>query len=87
MRIRLLVRVREAGGAGRWQREAERDFPGVPRSGDWVFLGDTATGMGAVPFPVAGVTWGNDGTVTLAFDFERADAEQLEELGLTRVDR
>ena len=61
MRIRLVVTVE--GEAARWHREVERPYPGVPRAGDWVYLGEGEDGEGLMATPIAVVSWENDGVI------------------------
>ena len=83
MRIKLVARDQDhRGGIVRWQREVERDYPSVPRVGDWVFLDDDSPGMAA--HPVTHVVWENGGAVALSFQLD-ASAEFLESLGFTRL--
>jgi hypothetical protein len=87
MKIRLVVTIE--GHSARWQRDVERSYAGVPRAGDWVYLGEsTEGGEGLMATPVAVVTWENDGAVALRFDVAGAGPESLgylEGLGFTRV--
>jgi hypothetical protein len=82
MRVKLVARDEDQRGeVARWQREVEREYPGVPRVGDWVFLDDDRPGMAA--HPVTHVVWENDGAVALSFNLS-ASAAFLESLGFSR---
>lgn len=83
MKIRFLARVEEGGAPQLWQRRAERPYPGVPRSGDSVFLGDE--GGGEMPWIIEDVTWENDGVITLSLDLGVASVPDLERLGFERI--
>ena len=78
--------VRIEGKDSRWRREVDRPYPGVPRAGDWVYLGEDGDGQGLMATPVAVVTWDNDGAIALRFDVAAAGPDAvtyLEQLGFT----
>jgi hypothetical protein len=81
MRLTLVIRT-PAGKT--WRRQVERDYPGVPCAGDWVYLADTDDGTGLFATPVALVSFENDGGLSLTFDLQDAtQAAQLEAFGFT----
>jgi hypothetical protein len=82
--MRLTLALRTPDGTT-WRRQVERDYPGVPRPGDWVYLADTDHGTGLFATPVSLVSFENDGRLTLTFDFpDASQAAQLEAFGFTR---
>ena len=82
--MRLTLAIRTPDGTT-WRRQVERDYPGVPRPGDWVYLADTHDGAGLFATPVTLVSFENDGRVTVTFDLQDASqAAQLEPFGFTR---
>jgi hypothetical protein len=86
MRIRLVVNIERE--TSRWQREVERPYPGVPRSEDWVYLGEDGDGEGLMATPVAIVSWENDGGVALRLNVAAAGPDAiryLESLGFKKV--
>jgi hypothetical protein len=58
--MRLTLAIRTPDGKT-WRRQVERDYPGVPHPGDWVYLADTDEGAGLFATPVALVSFENDG--------------------------
>ena len=85
MQLTLAIRVTDRTPPPVWRREVTRPYSGVPRSGDWVYLADTDEGKGLFATPISVVTWNNDGTITLAFDFlDSGQAAQMEAFGFIR---
>lgn len=83
--MRLTLAIRTPNGT-MWRRQVERDYPGVPRPGDWVYLADTDDGSGLFATPVSLVSFENDGRLTVTFDLQDASqAAQLEPFGFTRT--
>jgi hypothetical protein len=84
VRLTLAIRAPETTPVRIWRREVERPYPGVPRPGDWIYLGDTDDGAGLFAMPISLVTWNNDGTITLTFDaHDSAQAAQMEAFGFS----
>lgn len=82
--MRLTLAIRTSDGTT-WRRQVERDYPGVPRPGDWVYLADTDDGTGLFATPVTLVSFENDGRLTVTFNLQDAgQAAQLEAFGFTR---
>jgi hypothetical protein len=82
MDITFLVRVERGDEVELWQRSVQRPYPGIPRSGDSIFLGDEAYDMPAV---VADVTWENNGGITLSIDLPPSFAPALERVRFERL--
>jgi hypothetical protein len=82
--MRLTLAIRTPDGTI-WRRQVERDYPGVPRPGDWVYLADTDDGTGLFATPVSLISFENDGRLTLTFNLQdTGQAAQLEAFGFTR---
>jgi hypothetical protein len=84
-----MARVGDDEDLSLWQREVERPYPGVPRTGDSVFLGEDDKDAGLLPDLVADVAWDNDGAVMLSFDLSAMPpgvaAHELQALGFARL--
>ena len=80
MKVKLVVKDEDGGGAVvRWERVVEREYAGVPRVGDWVFLDEGRIAA----HPVTHVVWDNDGTAALGFQL-RGSGDFLASLGFAR---
>lgn len=72
MRINLQVRYDDASGhAHTFSREVDRPYPGVPRAGDAVFLGEVhPDGSYLQERRISEVRFENDGRISLLFRFD-----------------
>ncbi|MCU1614724.1 MAG: hypothetical protein JWO98_2264 [Frankiales bacterium] len=71
MRLTLQVRYDDSSGTMRaLSRDVTRPYPGVPRAGELVFLGEIHADRYVPERRVQEVRYENDGRVTLVFEFD-----------------